>query len=230
MPTSQVAEPAAPGSKRTPSQAVAFGRAQWQRKWRTFASQWTQPQLMKLAAAAFEENALHSSQIHGFTSGKLRDPAPKVLMVIGYLNQALAAANGHGTAGEFKIPGKMADLYRDKHHMTLADGTPMGPAEVFLAVSGIVDLKNDGDLDINDENVEHVCKSLGKYLRTKLMQQGIDFMDPEVMADWGKDRPVLEKLIYGQPIPPQDIDTLMLAKFCGVDEEELLDHAVAPAL
>ena len=94
MPTITSAEPVAPGVKRTPSECVAYGRQQWTRKWKVFASQWSQPQLMKLAAAVLGESAIHSSQIHGFTSGKLRDPAPKVLLAIGQLNKAIAYANG----------------------------------------------------------------------------------------------------------------------------------------
>ena len=89
MPTAAIAPPKAPSEARVPSEAVAFGKAQWTRKWKVFASQWTQPQLMKLAKETLGEAAIHSSQIHGFTTGKLRDPAPKVLLAIGQLNLAI---------------------------------------------------------------------------------------------------------------------------------------------
>ena len=39
-----------------------------------------------MAAGNLGEAALHSSQIHGFTTGKLRDPHLKVLLAIGQLN------------------------------------------------------------------------------------------------------------------------------------------------
>ena len=77
MPTAAIAPPKAPSEARVPSEAVAFGKAQWTRKWKVFASQWTQLQLMKLAKETLGEAAIHSSQIHGFTTGKLRDPAPR---------------------------------------------------------------------------------------------------------------------------------------------------------
>ena len=49
---------------------------------------------MKLAELALGETCLHSSQIYGFRTGKLKEPGPKVLMVVGYLSLAIAAGNG----------------------------------------------------------------------------------------------------------------------------------------
>ena len=231
MPTKADPEPKSPAElPRTPSQAVAFGRMQWRRKWRTFSVQWSQPQLMKLAKFLFGEACLHSSQIYGFNEGMLRDPAPKVLTVVGHLNLAIAAANGihHPTfKTAYTLPGKLSELWRGKHHMVTAEGVPMGPVEVFMAITGDLDLCNDGDLDINDENIEEVCKSLGKYLRFNLMERGIDFVDPEELNQLP---PVAQLLVTGKVVTPQDINTSEMAEVCGVTEDELIEHAVSPAL
>ena len=208
MPTLTTAEPKAPGEKRTPSEAVAFGRIQWTSKFRAFASQWTQPQLMKLATATLGENCLHSSQIHGFTTGKLRDPAPKVLMVIGELNAAIAKANGEDIEA-LHIPETLSTLYKGHRWMTTADGEVMGPLEVFQAVTGLIDLGTDAKVDINKKNVEAVAKSLGKFMRLKAMEFNMDWMD----EDHGPD-----------PSTPEGDYLLRLYGNRKVQAPEILEH------
>ena len=148
----------------TPSEQVAFGRQQWVRKWRVFASQFSQPQLMKLAASVLGEQAIHSSQIHGFSTGKLRDPAPKVLLSIGRLNLAIARSNGSDDAAEGeRCPGSLTELWSGKKWLTDEQGKPMGPYEVFGAVTGLIDLGTDNAVDIDPADQAAVSKSLGKF-------------------------------------------------------------------
>ena len=231
MPTLTTAEPKAPSEKRTPSEAVAFGRLQWTRKFRVFASQWSQPQLMKLAAATLGENCLHSSQIHGFTTGKLRDPAPKVLMVIGELNAAIAKANG-ADIDAMPIPQTLADLYKGKRWMTDADGLPLGPYEVFGAVTGMIDLGTDAAVDINKKNVDAVAKSLGKFLRLKLIERGVDFMDPDDFNPSDAGEQLVYNLVHNKKVTAADItahidDIAACAQMSIGDVEEM---AIRPAL
>ena len=77
MPTNVTANPVQPGETRTIDEAIAFGRETWQALWRPFSRQWSQPALIKLAAATLKVRALHSSQIHGWNTGKLKDPFPQ---------------------------------------------------------------------------------------------------------------------------------------------------------
>ena len=229
MPTITSVEPVAPGVKRTPSECVAYGRQQWTRKWKVFASQWSQPQLMKLAAAVLGESALHSSQIHGFTSGKLRDPAPKVLLAIGQLNKAIAYANGADvemSESDGRCPETMADLWRDRTWMTDPRGIPLDEVGVFQAITGLIDLATDQQsLDLTKETMPAVSKSLGRYLRKSLMNQGVDFMDEDL-------DPILEKLVYGKPLTQAQFEKNLefIAETCEVETDQLIDEAVLPAL
>ena len=218
-------------SSALPSESVAFGRVQWTRKWRVFAGQFSQPQLMKLAFAVLGEQALHSSQIHGFATGKLRDPAPKVLLVIGLLNLAIARSNGCKEAGEGpKCPQSMAPLWEGKKWLVDESGAPMGPVEVFLAITGQIDLNTEGLVQIDPEHQAAVSKSLGKYARTKLMEHQIDFMDSEEMAGLREICPIIEELIYGKEVDAAQLTAHLpdLALACEVDLEEVVDFAVQP--
>ena len=230
MPTTRNIEPVAPGVKRTPSESVAFGRRQWQRKWRTFAAQWSQPQLMKLASATLGEAALHSSQIHGFTTGKLRDPAPKVLLAIGQLNMAIAEMNGFtGPLQEDQpsCPGTLDDLWLGKNHMVDADGHPLGPLECFAAFSGMIDLGLDiRSGTLSEESMPVVSKAVGKYLRFSLMDQGIDVMD--IPAD----KSVISRLIWGKEVAAFELEGALeqIAEKAGVSADEVWDTCLMPAL
>ena len=238
MPTTASAEPLAPGQKRTPSESVAYGRMQWTRKWKVFASQWSQPQLMKLAEAVLGEKALHSSQIHGFTTGKLRDPAPKVVMAVGKLNKAIAFANGADVLmDEFdgRCPETMPDLWRGKSWMIAPNGRVLGELECFAAITGMLDLATEGaHLDLHKGNMPAVSKSLGKYLRRRYIERGIDFM--EVLQDpvklMGPGDYLVETLLYGKEITGADFDRHkeVIAEAAGVEVDQLVDEAVLPVL
>ena len=208
-----------------PSELIGFGRAQWQRKWRVFAQQWSQPQLMKLAAEILDENALHSSQIHGFSTGKLRDPAPKVLMVIGLLNLALAQANGEDVESDYRCPMARPELWRDKNWLRNQDGTPMGPSDIFLAITGLVDHRTE-EVAINEDNVEDVCKCAGKFLRKRFAELEIDWLD----TDWGDNQDVMQPLLYGQVVAPAVlIDRLdSITELAKTSVEELVELCVTP--
>ena len=121
-------------------ESYEFGRNQWTLAWRPFADQWTQPKLMKLAELTLGFQCLHSSQIHGFKTGKLKDPAPKVLAVIGDLNTAIAAANGADVVSPYKCPKAHSTLWLDKHWLTDKQGRPLDRSSVFLAITGALDL------------------------------------------------------------------------------------------
>ena len=239
MPSIATAEPIAPGHRRTPSESVAFGRAQWTLKWKRFASQWSQPQLMKLAEAVLGEKALHSSQIHGFTTGKLRDPAPKVLMAVGQLNKAIAFAQGaDAPMGEFdgRCPETMSELWRGKAWMTAANGRVLGELECFAAFAGMLDLGVFGVARVgvlNDETMGEVSKQVGKVIRMRLMQQQVDFMDPTWLETVDLlPHDMVEKLIYGKKISAEQLETHLdaLANLLEMDPVELWDEAVTPVM
>ena len=98
---------------------------------------------MALAEAVLGEKALHSSQIHGFSTGALRDPAPKVLFAIGRLNCAIATFNGEENSDmeALGIPADVQHLAQGKRSMLNEDGYPMNALDVFAALTGLVDLE-----------------------------------------------------------------------------------------
>jgi iron(III) transport system permease protein len=95
MPTFITDAPLPPDQTRSLDSALAFGKQQWQTTWRTWARQWTQPALIKLAAETLGCRALHSSQIAGFQNGQLRDPSPKLLLAVGAALLLAAQARLH---------------------------------------------------------------------------------------------------------------------------------------
>ena len=244
MPTLNTVEPIAPADKqyRTPSESVAFGRAQWTLKWKRFARQWSQPQLMKLADAVLGEKAIHSSQIHGFTTGKLRDPAPKVLLSIGQLNEAIWFANNKSEFGGvmpdrvYPIPETLAELWQGRQAMTDRDGVPLTPSRCFEAFTGLYDLGVFGQVRagvLNEETMGAVSKQLGKIVRRCLMEQGVDFMDPDWLTSVDTvPHQLLEQVIYGKQLTAHDMETHVdaIAALVEMDPVELWDEATTPAL
>ena len=239
MPTLNIAEPLAPGQTRTPSECVAFGRIQWQLKWKRFAAQWTQPQLMKLAAATLGEAAVHSSQIRGFATGQLRDPAPKVLLAIGQLNAAIAHANGVGPGlneHEPTCPETLGELWSEKRCITDAQGAPLDAIGCFMAFTGQLDLGVVGAVRsgvLNSQSMPAVSKHFGKVLRVRLMQNEVDFMDPTWLQSLdGFPTEIIEKLIYGKELDAFELEENLdaIATLVGMDPVELWDDAVTPAM
>ena len=229
MPTAVTAEPVPPGQARTPSQSVAFGRDQWTRLWSRFARQWSQPGLMKLAAATLGEAALHSSQIHGFTTGKLRDPAPKVLLAIGQLNAAIAAANGEADLPPHHptCPKTLGELWQHKNYMKDAEGNPLDAIGCFEAFTGQIDLGMMGvrAASFDDESMPAVCKAVGKLIRMDLGKQGID------VTDIPDDSSVYHQLVHNKVVKGFDFmeNLSTIAKESGIAEDLLFDTAMEAA-
>ena len=230
MPTFQTGEPLPPSADRTIDDALAFGRQQWSAVWTAFARQYSQPQLIKLAESTLGTRALHSSQIHGFTSGKLRDPSPKLMMALGELNLAIAKANGEPITCRYTCPGTLSKLWQHKTWLKTAEGAPMGPSEVFEALTGLVDLNVNLDRVIPKQDETHVSQALGKLLRMELAKQGLDWLD-EVMTL--KDQaPCVEELLMNRPVKGSDITDQLeeLAKIAEMSPDQLWAIAIAPHL
>ena len=145
----------------------AAGREQFRRIFKTFARQWSQPQLLKLTEAGLGDRVVHSSQISGFSTGTLLDPAPKVLMALGKFNQLLATG---------ALPQALGSLWRGREPMRTSNGEVMGPAEVFLVFTGEIDLQLGEIREIPVEKEAAVSKGLGKFVRMALAKAGVDFV------------------------------------------------------
>ena len=198
MPTVVTASPVEPGEKRTVDEAIAFGRQTWTVLWRPFARQWSQPALIKLAAATLKVRALHSSQIHGFTHSKLKDPSPKLMLAIGKLNLAIARSNGVDVDAP-RCPGDLEKLWKGYTWLTNPDGSPMGPSDVAMTIMGQVDHNIDTSRQIPREQEEEVCRALAKDLRLTLAKDGIDWLDE--VTNLAKYSVIAEDLLMGRTVP-----------------------------
>jgi len=189
---------------------------------------------MKLAALVLGEGCLHSSQIHGFATGKLKEPGPKVLMVVGYLNLAIAARNEDMDArkrSQYSAPKARADLWLGKSWLKDIEGRALGPAEVFLAFTGILDLGCQAEVGLKSEDMEAVSKSLGKFVRRALINLGEDFMDEDVINSW--DQPdFMNKLVYGKVLTVEEVEK-NLDYLCDVikeDKDSVVELAIKSAM
>ncbi len=154
-----------------PNEAIDRGRKQVQAATRRFFRQraMTQPKWIKLSNSLYpgEVQHLHSSQIGGLASGKMKDPSPKCLLVIGQLNQAVA---------EKRFPAALRDLWEDLSPMTDVDGNILGPEQFFMAAAGQLDLGFESVREIPSDLEGVVAMALGAYLRRRLIENGKDFI------------------------------------------------------
>ena len=231
MPTFITGNPLPPGSDRSIDDSICWGRAQWQRTWRAFARQWSQPGLIKVSAETLGTRAIHSSQILGFSTGALRDPSPKLLLAIGLFNQALARSNGASGLPEGpKCPGSLERLWKGYQHLRTADGGVMGPLDVFAAVAGLSDLGVALEREIPREAEEAVCKALGRHLRMALAARGVDWM--EELPRLRDELLLLDPLLHGKVLPSDEITGNLeaIATCIGSTADELWANVITPGL
>ena len=107
------------------------------------------------------------------------------------------------------------------------EGYAMGPQEVFEVITGMVDLHTDDPVAINDGNVEAVCESIGKFMRVKFAELGIDWFE----LDWGDDGDdVMNQLVRGKLLPTEEVTDRLedICQYCMCTIDELMEHAVLP--
>ena len=214
------------------SQQCSAGREQFRRLFKAWSRQWSQPQLLKLTQAGLGDRVIHSSQLTGFATGTLLDPAPKVLLALGKFNRLLANSNSQQpdrlssdpqpTCGG--LPGTLKSLWEGREAMRTPEGQVMGPAEVFLAFTGELDLAQGDAREIPLEKEGEVSKAMGRYVRLTLATNGVDFVV--------EDRQRLEKaatsfkgLLSGKDVRGEQLlnDLPAIATELGTSDEELWD-------
>lgn len=166
-----------------PNEAIETGRRQLAALTRRFFAQHKQPTWIKLSATLYPGDKwhLHSSQISGWPNGKLRDPSPKAILVLGHLNLSLFASLRGGLEyegiGEVpKLPDEMRHLWGHLEPMLLPDGDPIGPVEIYEINVGIRDLGLDTTRTIPPEAEDAVSAAVGRALRLGLAAKGVDFL------------------------------------------------------
>ena len=192
-----------------PNDSIDLGRRQLQLLWRRFSRQlgMTQPKWIRLAASVMPgPQHLHSSQIGGLATGKLREPAPKCLLVIGQLNLSVAAsalrADGQRAYPDVqapRFPEEMRSIWEHLIPMVDRYGTPLGPAELFMVATGLIDLGLDSTRDIPVEAEAAASAALGRHVRLGLAAQGVDFLSE--MPQLREAAASVEPLLMGRPVP-----------------------------
>lgn len=200
------------------------GRRQWTIAWRRFARQWTQPQLLRLAEIVMGGRYLHSSQISGFASGKLREPGPKVFVTIGRLNQAVANQS---------IAIDHRDLWQDKRAMVDREGNVLDAVACFRAFTGDLDLGFHQWRAIPEGGIEAANRRLGRFTRSQLASIGVDFIDdlPELIASSSN---LVRTVLLGETVDADDfrdaiyaIEQMLKARGVNVSLDQLwgvVDH------
>ena len=191
------------------------GREQFRKLFKPWSRQWSQPGLLKLSEAVLGDKVIHSSQISGFATGTLRDPAPKVLLALGKLNVALA---------ERSYPVGLGKLVEGKQPMRTSSGEVLGPAELFLAFVGELDLGLPDVQEIPQECEVEVNKEFGRWLRIELAKRGVDYVVEDKARLYGL-APALEGLLTGVTVHGEVIveSLAAIAGELGVPEGELWD-------
>jgi hypothetical protein len=196
----------------------AAGREQFRRIFKSFARQWSQPQLLKLTEAGLGDRVVHSSQISGFATGSLLDPAPKVLMALGKFNQLLATG---------ALPQALDILWMGKEPMRTSGGDVMGPAEVFLVFTGEMDLQLGEIREIPVEKEAVVSRGLGKFVRTELAKAGVDFVveDQQRLVNTATS---FKGLLTGKEIRGEVLvaELALIAAEIGISEDDLWDEVM----
>ena len=152
-----------------------------------------------------------------------------MLLAIGQLNAAIAAANGEADLPPHHptCPKNQAELWQHKNYMKDAEGNPLDAIGCFEAFTGQIDLGVMGvrGASFNPESMPAVSKAVGKLIRFELMRQGIDF------TDFPSNASLMSQLVYGKTVDSiAFIDELpVIAEQSGVSEDLLFDTAMEAA-
>ena len=172
------------------------GGRQWTIAWRRFTRQRTQPQLLKLADSIVGDRHLHRSQISGFATGKLREPSPKVFLVIGRLNEAVASKS--------TTDSDIMRLLENKEAIRDKTGTALDANDCFRVFTGQLDLGYRKSRKIEPEEVEHLSVHMGAQARKAFSEAGIDFI-AEMQSLTKQSNPAVEKLLLHKPMTAEEL-------------------------
>ncbi len=155
------------------------GHAQWCRLWKRWQAQWSQTKFLSLADELFgNPRPIHSSQLSGWRLGTLRDPGPKSLLAVGLFNLALAKSNGWQPPAEQEHVGRFSGnsrpLWEGRWHLEYG-GLPMGPSEVFQAITGLISLEDAPPWSVSDAQAPAIQQALGPVARQLLADAQVDW-------------------------------------------------------
>lgn len=214
------------------------GCHQWSAVWRAFSDQWTQTGLMNLSQGYLQTRAIHSSTIGGFRTCKLREPGPKTLVAVGYLNTALARTIGHPEelieqVRDIGYAPVLPDTLRNYWENTIpildANNIALGPSGCFEAFCGLRDLPIREQRQIPPDKEQAASQALGAYLRLQFAKREVDWFGS--IDTLTAKCPTIRPLLLGETVKAdrmlQDLDAL--AAIVGTTGAAIWDH-IEPSL
>ena len=209
------------------------GSAAFATFWRRWRHQWSQPQLLKIADAYIGARLFHSSQMGGFETRALQNPAPRVFFVVGYLNLAHARSLGIDEALLEKVPDiglapklpdTLRDLWQGRQPLCTPSGEVLGPSGLFMAFCGLLELPGAAQRSVAPEHAVDASAIIGRFLRFTLPTKGIDWL-----ADLSRIEAQCEtakELLLGHPVSAQRLEAAMpqIAEIAGVEEDVLWEQ------
>jgi hypothetical protein len=209
---------------------LATGSRDFSAAWRGYVSQFTQPQLLKMAEQLHGARLFHSSQIAGFSSQKLRNPAPAVFVAFGYLNVAHARsvnfpASRIEDVKDIGLPPRLPETLRSAWEGRVPlcdiDSIALGPVGLFEAFVGLRALTNSPERVIPAEKQKDATEALGKHLRLRYASLGIDWLSelPVLRAQ----NACLEDVLMKHDVSPDRLLSNLprIASVTGEDEDTL---------
>ena len=211
-----------------PDEVKASGIRNMQTLSRRLYRQATQPKWLKASQALYKEEKwhLHSSQIAGFSTGKVKDPSPKSLLVMGQLNMSLAASltdeagnpRFPEVTGVPKLPQDLKRYWGSWEPMLDAKGNVLGPVELFRVMIDDIDLGFNEERVIPMEAEEAVSKALAVHVRLGLAKKGVDFFS--AMDTLRTICPTMEPLLMGKVLPGDQLVRDLQAIAGAIDETD----------
>ncbi len=130
-------------------------------------------------------------------------------MAIGRLNQAIV---------DSEISPELKELWENKDFLKDKNGNPLDETGCFQAFTGLLDLGIAKSRYILEEQVDEACKSLGRYLRARLSEIGLDFIE-ELHDITSKHGSPVRSILLGLPMDTEEfIDALRETERLLVDK------------
>lgn len=189
-------------------EAMALGRASFAQWFRAYMAQTTQYKLLKAMESYYEGGRLmHSSQVGGLQTQDIREPSPKLFLALGYFNLAHARSLGWpperiDASAKLNLPRLLPESVRDiweaMEPLSDTEGVAMGPAALFEAFSGLLELPVSVVRVIPAGSEAAASKAVGHFLRLTLPQRGVDWF--ATLPDLKQAVPCIEELLMDRPV------------------------------
>jgi len=157
---------------------------------------WSHPTLVGLCKYVTGDKAfLHSSQIAGLRSARLKSPGPRSFVALEYLWRAIDDFQNSGSSGI--TFGNLAPLVERAEIMRDPEGGPATLGYMIEVFTGLQPVPIDlSVLDFNEYQARIISDNAGRIIRRMMVQEGWDLVDDiqKVTHKFSQDRAEQEAL------------------------------------